>query len=311
MKYRSWLIVPGASEEQLAAAFGTGADVVVVDLADTVPYESKAHARTLGAQWLAAHRTTLCEHRRMSRWVRINALESGHSHDDLAAVMAAAPDGVILPQASGPEAVRQLAGELYELEQRHAIPANSTRIVPVVGETSRSAMQIADYLGTGHQRLCGLTWSASGLAAALGVDAVWNGAESRSDVPRFVRAQTVLTAHAVQVLAIDAAYVGNGAGEGMKEAASRARADGFGGMFATDASQVEAINAVFTPSAQDVDDARQILSAFEMNPHTAAIPFHGRMVDRSDLARAQRTVHLADAEASGQDGRRKSILRPA
>ena len=311
MKYRSWLIVPGASEEHLGAAFGTGADVVVVDLADTVPHEGKVQARERGAEWLAAHRTNLFEHRHMSRWVRINALDSGHSRDDLAAVMRGAPDGIILPKAAGPEAVRQLASEIYEFEQRYAIPANSTRIIPVAGETPLSAMRIADYLETAHQRLCGLTWSAAGLALSLGVGGLRGDDGCSSDAGSFVRAQTLLTAHAGQIVAIDAPCEDFGDEAGVVRAARRARADGFAGMFAVHAGQVGAINAAFRPNAGEIGEAREMIAAFQATPHVGALPFRGRMVDRSDLARAQRMVELVEIEAAMNEARRKPILRPA
>lgn len=316
MKFRSWLIVPGVSEECLGAAFGTGADVVVVDLADTVPHESKARARELGKAWLAAHRTNLFGNRGMSRWVRINALDSGYSRDDLAGVMAGAPDGIILPRAAGPEAVQHLASEIYELEQHFALPASSTRIMPVVGETPLAAMRIAAYFDAAHQRLCGLTWSETGLAASLGaadpgIIGPCEGQDSRSDASRFVRAQTLLTAHAAHVISIEAPFADLGDGAGIKGAAQRARADGFTGMFAVHPQQVEVINAAFTPGASEIEKAQEIVTAFETNPHAVSLPLHGRTIERADLARAQRVIHLAETEIHGNDAGLRSILRPA
>lgn len=247
----------------------------------------------------------------MSRWVRINALDTGHSREDLAAVMAGAPDGIVLPRAAGPEAVRQLAGEIYELEQHHALPGGSTRIMPVVGETPLAAMQIAAYLESAHQRLCGLTWSVSGLAASLGVARVAGGGDGLGDASRFVRAQTLLTAHAARVVAIEAPFPDDGDGARTRDAALRARADGFAGMFVLDARQVDVVNAAFTPSIEEVEAARDIAEAFARHPHAASLPLQGRVIDRADLARAQRVIGLAETELSAGDARRRSILRPA
>ncbi|MCJ2178447.1 HpcH/HpaI aldolase/citrate lyase family protein [Novosphingobium album (ex Hu et al. 2023)] len=311
MKYRSWLVVSGASEVQLGAAFGTGADCVVVDLADTVPHEARARARQMGAEWLTAHRTNLFGSRGMSRWVRVNALESGCSREDLAAVMAGAPDGVILPRAAGPEAVRHLASEIYELEQHFALPAGSTRILPVVGETPVAAMQISHYLEAAHQRLCGLTWSEAGLAASLGATSAREGEGSRSDVSRFVRAQTLLTAHAAHIVAIEAPCRDCEDETAIKAMAQRARADGFTGMFAVHPRQVDVINLAFTPGIREIEEAQEIVAAFEMNPHAVSLPLRGRTVERAELVRAQRVAHLAETEIFGNDARRRSILRPA
>lgn len=311
MKCRSWLIVPGDSAAQLGSAFAAGADVVVVDLEETVPHERKPQARLSGAGWLAAHRTNLFGNRRMSRWVRINALDSGHSREDLAAVMPSAPDGIILPKAESPEAVRQLASELYELEQGHAIPANSTQIIPVVGETPLSAMRIAEHLEVAHQRLCGLTWSARALCASIGGTSVRGQDGSWGDVCGFVRAQTVLTAHASQVVAIDAPFDDPDDAAGLAASATRARADGFAGIFAVNAAQVAAINAAFAPSATEVQEANEIVAAFATNPHASALPLRGRPVDRSQLARARRVIELADNDGASGAAWHKPILRPA
>ncbi|WP_052223232.1 HpcH/HpaI aldolase/citrate lyase family protein [Novosphingobium malaysiense] len=311
MKFRSWLIVPGNSDEDLGAAFGSGADAIVVDLEESVSHDQKPRARQMGAEWLAAHRTNLLEHRQMSRWVRINALDSGHAREDLAAVMPEAPDGIILPKAAGPEAVRQLASEIYEFEQRIALPANSTRIMSVVGETPLSAMRIAEYIGTAHQRLCALTWNAGGLTASLGGTGVRRADGTWSDACSFVRAQTLLTAHAGMFAAIDTGFDDRKDAAGLANAARQARRDGFAGMFALHPDQVAAINEAFMPSGDEVEDARAIMDAFASSPHAETLPFKGRMVDRAHLAIAERTVELAAYATAGGDTRTGPILRPA
>lgn len=316
MKYRSWLIVPGDSDKRLGMAVGTGADVIVVDLADTVAPDAREAARRQAADWLRAHRTNLLEQRRQGRWVRIEALEAGRSRDDLAAVMAGAPDGIVLPRSAGAEAVRQLAAEIYELEQRHGIAANSTRILPVAGETPLAAMRIADYLDSGHQRLAGLTWSAAGLAASLGTARLRDSGASagagggRSDTARFVRAQVLLTAHAGRLMAIDAPCEDFADARIVTQAAREARADGFAGMFASHPDQIAAINAAFTPGQPEIEEARAIVGAFEASPYAGSLPLDGRMIDRADFAVAQRTLAAADAD-SAAEARRKPILRSA
>ena len=92
MPYRSWLLVPGDSERKLSKSIATGADVVVVDLADSVSYGAKPRARELAAGWLEAHRQQVLE-RRTARWVRINALNSRLWREDLLAILPAAPEG--------------------------------------------------------------------------------------------------------------------------------------------------------------------------------------------------------------------------
>ena len=76
MAVRSWLFIPGDSEKKLSKAVGTGADVVILDLEDSVAHENKAQARQLTREWLSAHRQVVTEGKKLGRWVRINALDS-------------------------------------------------------------------------------------------------------------------------------------------------------------------------------------------------------------------------------------------
>ncbi|MBT0671195.1 CoA ester lyase [Novosphingobium profundi] len=312
MRSRSWLIVPGHEEERLGAAIGTGADIVVVDLEDTVPLSEKPRARAFAGQWLAAHRHHVLEQERLGRWVRLNSLESGYTREDLAAVMAHAPDGLILPKASGPEAVRQLASEVYEFEERFGLAVHSTRIVPVAGETPRAALHIADFAEAAHQRLYGLTWSRACLCASLGGPQPRPVEAGLPDAVRFVRAQALLSAHAGEVLAIDAAPEDFADEAAMNRAAQAARRDGFSGMFALHPAQVRAINLAFTPSAEELTEARGLVEAFESSAHAGSLAWGGRMVDRSHLALARRTLAMSEREArASADPRRQTILRPA
>jgi len=309
MKFRSWLIVPGNSAERLGSALTTGADVVVVDLEDTVPHEQKGFARRMAADWLALHRRTPLEQRQIGRWVRVNSLDSGLTREDLAAVMASVPDGIILPKAVGPESVRHLASEIYELEQRSMIPANSTRVIPVAGETPMAAMTIPSYLASGHQRLAGLTWSAAALANAISATRVEERGKGWSETFRFVRTQTLLAAHAGQYMAIEAPHGDFEDAKGVAKVAGTARADGFTGMFAIHPSQVAAINKAFTPAPEEIEEAREILAAFTANTHVGSLPFRGRMIDKQDLGIARRVLGLADGLQG--EARKPAILRSA
>lgn len=309
MPQRSWLFVPADSEKKLSKAVGASADAIIVDLEDSVALAAKPAARQSAAQWLQAHRTQIVEQRRMRRWVRINALDSGLWRDDLVAVMPAAPHGIMLPKAEGPEAVRMLAAELYELEQRNQIAAGSTRILPIVSETARAAMSIASYMSETHQRLAGLTWGAEDLSAALGASRKHDADGGWTDAFRYVRAQTLLTAHACGVLAIDTLHAEFADEAGLKAVAEASAADGFTGMLAIHPAQVPIINAAFTPSEDRLAEARAIVSAFAASPGAGALQIEGRMIDRPHLRLAQRLLGVDDSPNG--EASRAATLRPA
>jgi hypothetical protein len=87
MGLRSGLLVPADSEAKLIKAPEVGADVVVLDLAESVAPDAKPRARELAAAWLRRHGQQVTAERRFARWVRINPLDSRMSRDDLIAVL--------------------------------------------------------------------------------------------------------------------------------------------------------------------------------------------------------------------------------
>jgi len=294
MALRSWLFVPGDSEKKLGKAVGAGADAIIVDLEDSVTSENKALARELGCGWLAAHRTQLTQDRRISRWVRINALDSRMWRDDLVAVMPGAPDGVMLPKSAGPESVQQLAAELYELEQKNGVAPGSTRILPLVSETAAAALTIGAYATASLPRLAGLTWGAEDLSAAIGATRKRDKDGRWTDAFRYARTQCLLTAHARSVMAIDTLHADFADIKGLRRAAEEARADGFAGMLAIHPAQVEVINQAFTPSEEELAEARTIVAAFAANPSAGALQIDRRMIDRPHLRLAQRVLGIEE-----------------
>ncbi|WP_374284921.1 CoA ester lyase [Novosphingobium sp.] len=293
MAVRSWLFVPGDSEKKLSKVAASGADMVIVDLEDSVTYDNKPRAREMAREWLSAHRQQVTE-RRMGRWVRINALDSRMWRDDLLAVLPGAPDGIMLPKSAGPESVQQLGAELYELEQRSGVPANSTKILPLVSETAAAAITIPSYLGAPLPRLAGLTWGAEDLSAAIGASRKRDKDGQWTDAFRFARTQTLLTAHARGIMAIDTLHADFADEKGLKRAAEESRADGFAGMLAIHPAQVPIINAAFTPSEEELAEARAIVAAFSANPSAGALQIDRRMIDRPHLMLAQRLLGIAE-----------------
>jgi citrate lyase subunit beta/citryl-CoA lyase len=256
MAYRSWLLVPAGSEKKLSKAAEVGADVVVLDL-EAQPDQTRA--RENARDWLHAHRLRVIDGRRGSRWVRINGLDTPHWREDLVVVMAGGPEGIVLSHAAGPEAVQQLAAEIYELEQRNQIASGSMKIVPQVADTARAALTIGAYLDVTHPRLAGLVWSSAALATALGATRTRDDNGAWSDACRQVRAQTLITARARGIMALETL---DSAEEDAGAVAEAAQADGFAGMFAGHPGQVAAINQAYgAPVAEPVPPQPQRMAA--------------------------------------------------
>ena len=292
MSVRSWLFVPGDSEKKLSKAAGTGADVVILDLEDSVAAENKARAREMAGEWLAAHREQVTGGKRMGHWVRINALDSRQWREDLLAVMPGAPDGIMLPKSAGPESVQQLAAEIYELESRSGLAPNAVKIMPLVSETAAAALSIGAYAAAPLPRLAGLTWGAEDLSAAIGATRKRDSQGRWTDTFRYARTQTLLTAHARGVMAIDTLHADFADTKGLKRAAEEACADGFSGMLAIHPAQIEVINQAFTPSEHDLAEARAIVDAFKANPGSGTLQIDRRMIDMPHYKLALRVLGL-------------------
>ena len=101
---RSMLFVPGDSRRKFDKAAQGSADALILDLEDSVATAQKAAARAITASMLAD-----ATRGRQLLFVRVNALDTGLTLADLAGVMAARPDGIVLPKSRGADDVRQLA----------------------------------------------------------------------------------------------------------------------------------------------------------------------------------------------------------
>src|SRR5690348_5472061 len=149
LNLRSLLFVPADSEKKIPKALGSAADVVILDLEDSVALADKPKARGLLREILAAPRG------RAKLFVRVNALDSGLVTEDVAAVAAAKPDGLLLPKS-------QSGGDVKRLIAMAGLP-----VIAIATETAASMFTLGTYGGCGPN-LLGLTWGMEDLAAALG-----------------------------------------------------------------------------------------------------------------------------------------------
>ncbi|TIS51626.1 MAG: CoA ester lyase, partial [Mesorhizobium sp.] len=121
---RSLLFVPGDSERKLEKGFGAGADVVIVDLEDSVAAASKAAARAVAAGFIASRKRQASS----ATYVRVNDLSTGLTDDDLAALVPVKPDGIMLPKSNSGQDVQQLAAKLRVHEAENGLLDGGIRI---------------------------------------------------------------------------------------------------------------------------------------------------------------------------------------
>lgn len=310
MQYRSWLLVPGDNDRKLGKAMATGADVVIVDLADSVSVPAKNDARRMAVEWLNAYRRQIIENRRLGRWVRINPVESRQWREDLVAIVRAAPDGIILPNASGTEPVRQLAAELYELEQANQLPSGSIKIMPVVGTTAHAACSIPAFSDLVLPRMTGIAWDADKLATAIGASRKHDARLGWTGALALARAQVLLAAHANGLFAVETCCSEAEDPKVLKGTITDARADGFTGMLAAHPSQVPEINTAFTATPEEIEHARRIIAIFEASAGDGEFQVDRRTVGPHQLQYARRLLNI-DNPQEHAPATRMPILRTA
>jgi len=285
MSARSWLFVPGDSDRKLAKATECGADILVLDLEDSVAEQQKAAARQRVREYLAGHP----DRSRCELWVRINPLDTREALSDLAAVMAAGPDGILQPKTRSVNDTIQLGYYLDAFERQNNIEAERVKILPVATETPQSLFSLGDF-GRCGSRLLGMTWGAEDLSAAIGATGNKEADGSWTRPYQLARSLCLFGAHAAGVEAIDTLFADFRNESGLRAACSEARRDGFSGKIAIHPDQVATINECFTPSAAEVEQARRVVELFAANSGVAALSLDGKMVDIPHLRQAQKTL---------------------
>ena len=289
---RSWLFVPGDSERKLDKSLASQADVLILDLEDSVAPQNKPLARDMAAGFIADRRGETSA----LLYVRVNDLSTGLTDDDLRAVMAARPDGIMLPKCNSGADVQHLSTKLRVLEAENGLPDGSVRIVPLITETAIGVLSGASYRGA-SPRLAALTWGAEDLSAAIGARSTRDDGGRYTDVFRFARSVTILAASAAGVPAIDTVFVNFRDTEGMRRECLEAERDGFTGKMAIHPDQVAVINEAFTPSAEAVEHASSVIAAFAQAGNAGVVAIDGQMHDVPHLRRAEGL--MARARAAG------------
>jgi citrate lyase subunit beta / citryl-CoA lyase len=268
---RSWLFVPADSERKVTKALDSEADAVIFDLEDSVAPARKAIARdTLkglpkrsnGPEW----------------WVRVNPLGSEFHKDDLKLIGSAYVHGIVLPKAEAGADVTQLA------HRTGNIPIHA-----IVTETAASLFGILSYRDP-KSPLAAMSWGAEDLSAALGASSKYDADGELSFTYKLARSLCLAGAVAAGVQPVDGVFADFRDEKGLRAEAEAARREGFTGKLAIHPAQVPIINLAFTPSADDVRHAEQIVAAFEAHPDAGVLSVDGKMVDRPHLVQARRVL---------------------
>ncbi|MFJ2742257.1 HpcH/HpaI aldolase/citrate lyase family protein [Streptomyces sp. NPDC087440] len=263
----TWLYVPGDRPDRVTKALASGADVVIVDLEDSVAPDRKDYARAATADLLADTHPTPVH-------VRLNALDSPHAQADLHA-LAPCPGltGLRLPKITDSAEIRRIA--------------NHTPETPLYALLeSALGIEHAHHIATAHPCLAGIALGEVDLRADLGVRDEEGLTWARSRIVVAARAAGLpAPAQSVHPDITDL--------EGLAASCARGRALGFFGRAALHPRQLPVIERMYLPTPAEIEDAEQILKAAATAEGALMLP-DGRFVDAAVVAGARRTLEVAN-----------------
>ena len=284
---RSLLFMPGSNARALEKARNLHADVLILDLEDSVAPDAKALARNQIAQAIAAKGFGKRE-----VWIRTNSTDTSWFADDVAMAGKAKPDGILVPKISTVEDLNAIGARLA------SIGADASIKVWAMIETARAVLD-ADRLASASRdpktRLAGFVFGPNDIARETRIR-MQPGRSAM--IPMITHCILATRAHGLEIL--DGPYSDFSNVDGFAHECTQGRDLGFDGKTLIHPGQIEACNAIFTPPAEEVAEARKVIAAFERpeNASKGAIQIDGRMVERLHADMAKRTIAITDAIAA-------------
>lgn len=289
---RTLLVVPGNRQNMIEKARSLPADVLVLDLEDSVPAAEKANARALARDSIAG---LALKGRRV--FVRINSLASGYAQQDLEAVISDGIDGISQPKPSSGDEIRKVEAIIERLERERGMRQGHVKLIPWV-ETAKGLLNAFE-IASASPRVVGIAFGAEDFTLDTGMERTEEGSELLHP-----RVMVVIAAKAADVIAIDTPYNDFRNEEGLIREARLARSLGFEGKFVIHPSQIDPVNQIFRPSAEEVAHARRVVEAFEAAEAQgfASTSLEGKMIDIPQANRARKLLMVAESIAQREKG---------
>lgn len=279
---RSRLYLPGNNPYLVQNARLFGADMLLLDLEDSVPPAEKEDTRILVRYTVAE-----IDFGRAECAVRINPLSSPYGEDDLVAIVPAAPDVILIPKAETAEDVSTVA-EMVEKLSLEAGLDKTIYLFPIV-ESAKGVVHAYE-IATASERVVSLAFGAEDYTKDIGATRTRDGRETL-----FARQSVVNAAKAAMVQASDTVWSDLDDEEGLIASATEGRAFGFDGKGAIHPAQIAPIHRAYTPTADEIAYARRVIeAASEAEKNGLGVVAFGRkMIDPPIIARARRVLDLA------------------
>ena len=282
---RSLLFVPGNTPRMLDRAIGLRPDAFVPDMEDSVPWDEKANARGVTAAYIPELAAT-----GLPVIPRVNSLDTGLLEDDLSAVTGPHVYGVSVGKMDNPEIVAEVARLLDRAESKAGVESGAIRLVPWI-ESAEAIVKVYDICKSSDRIV----------AVALGAEDFTNDMEiKRTDGDSelaYARGAIAVAARAAGVLALDTPFFAFRDPVALKANSEMSRAIGFKGRFAIHPAQLDIINGVYSPSEDEVAQARREIEAFEeaVAMGRGSTSLDGKVIDVPVVKRAHALLDRAKA----------------
>ena len=282
---RSLIFVPGNRPNMLEKALSFDADIIMVDLEDSVPPAEKVAARDMAREWVP-------KLRRSGRtvMVRVNSLDTGLTGSEVAAL--AGPDlyGFSIGKTESVWDMREADRIVTVAESSAGMEPGRIKLIPWI--ENAKAVMACEKIAAASSRIVAIAFGAEDYTNDMGLQRTDTGREVN-----FPRSLVPVAARAAGVASLDSPFVRFRDPEGLGEDCRASRQMGYTGRFAIHPVQLDIVNETFSPSPDDVDYARQVVEAWNRAEAEGrgSVALGERMIDVPVLKRARNLLSQADA----------------
>jgi citrate lyase beta subunit len=282
---RALLYVPGDDNHKIHKAASLDVDSICLDLEDGVARNKKPVARETITRALQD-----MDFGRSERLVRINPVHSAEYAADLEEILRTRPDGIVLPKVMHGDQIRRVSQQISAAEGEHNWPPGDMILIAIV--ESALAITNLDNIASADPRLEALIFGAEDFAADIGARRSTSGWEVF-----YARSAIVTHAAAQQLQAIDLVNINFQDDEELRLQSERGARMGFSGKQVIHPNQIEIVQHAFTPSADEIQAAVELIEKFnqEQELGRGAFAVEGVMIDAPAIKAAQSIIERARA----------------
>ncbi len=274
---RSFLFVPGNTKRFIDKAKTLNADIICLDLEDSVSITDKEPARQLVSDVLKIRPEFAGE-----VYVRTNSYDSGLIQDDLKAVVQKGIDGIVIPKVNDANEVFELSKWIGNLEHERTVKEGTVEIMPSI-ESAKGVVN-AYKIASASPRVSALVFGVFDFLFDMGLEYVEDGMEYG-----YARAKVPVDARAAGVYAIDSIWQKIDDTTGLIKDAATGMKLGYKGKSIIHPSQIEPVHKIFVPNKEEVEWAKKVVDALSdaMNKGKGAVRLEGKMIDAVHFKRAK------------------------